>query len=50
MDCINYIKSIYVLSDFETDIEIKKNLQYEAYNIARECLITHSNSYLSHKW
>ena len=32
------MKSLYVLSDFEDDLEIKKELQYQAYNLAKICL------------
>jgi hypothetical protein len=44
------MKSLYVLSDFEDDLEIKKELQYQAYNLAKICLDLFPDSYLTHKW
>lgn len=47
---IDYIKSLYVLGESETEIELKKEFRLKAYEIAKTQLEIYPNSYLSHKW
>ena len=47
---IDYIKSLYVLGESESDNEIKKEYRLKANQLARQCLDDYSNSDLAHKW
>ena len=47
---IDYIKSLYVLGESETDNELKREYRFKANQLAKQCLDDYSSSYLAHKW
>ena len=48
--CIEFIKSLTILGDTETDTNKKKELRTKAYNLAKACLDDNPDTYLSLKW
>jgi hypothetical protein len=48
--CIDYIKTLYALSENELDLNVKKSLQYKAFNISKDCIENFDQCWLAHKW
>ncbi len=48
--CIEYIKSLYVQGEVDSDVNIQKELRLKAYEIAKTELKANPSSYLTHKW
>lgn len=48
--CIEFIKSLTILADTETDVSKKKELRTKAYNLAKTCANDNPDSYLALKW
>lgn len=49
-NCIEYIKSLYVVGESELDFELKKIFRMKSYKLAKSHLNSNTRDYLAHKW
>lgn len=47
---VDYIKTLYSLSEKENELNSRKEIEFQAYELAKNCVNKHPNSYLSRKW
>ena len=47
---IDYIRSLYILAEKETDMASKKELHFKAYDLAKKWIQKNEQSYLAQKW
>lgn len=49
-ETIEFLRLINALEEKEENFEMKRKFRFYAFEIAKRCLDSNSESYLSHKW
>lgn len=49
-NCLNLIRVQYISAETEYDLETKKELNFQAYELAKRCLSIKPNLYITQKW